>query len=102
MFNDRKRAFYKLATSFPLGKIETVDYTEWVKELYRKAKRSIKNSFIEDVVALCENHPMYVQEFFFNLWREKELSFEHLVVFRLSAIAIQEASPRPRWPMSCL
>lgn len=78
MFNDRKRAFYMLATSFPLGKIETADYTEWVKGLYQKAKRRIENSFIEDVVALCENHPMYVQEFFFNLWREKELSFEHL------------------------
>ena len=40
-------AFYTLATSFPLGKIETVDYTEWVKGLYLKPKRSTGNSFVE-------------------------------------------------------
>lgn len=78
MFNDRKRAFYMLATSFPLGKIQTHEYVKWVNRLYRKAERSIENSFIEEVVAVCENHPMYVQEFFFNLWEEKKLSFEHL------------------------
>jgi AAA+ ATPase superfamily predicted ATPase len=78
MFNDRKRAFYMLATSYPLGKIQTVHYVEWIKGLYRKANREIEDRFILDVVERCENHPMYVQEFFFNLWMEETLSFEDL------------------------
>jgi len=78
MFNDRKRAFYMLATSFPLGRILTPEYVTWIKRLYRKAGRSIERPFIEEVVAVCENHPMYVQEFFFNLWETEALSFETL------------------------
>jgi hypothetical protein len=50
----------------------------WVKRLYQKAQRRIEEKFIEDVVERCENHPMYVQEFFFNIWMEKKLSFERL------------------------
>ncbi len=78
MFNDRKRAFYMLAAHLPLGKIETAAYVRWVRRLYRKAGRSIERPLVEEVVAMCENHPMYVQEFFFNLWNETELSFEQL------------------------
>jgi AAA+ ATPase superfamily predicted ATPase len=78
MFNDRKRAFYMLATGFPLARINTADYQSWIKDLYRRANRSIENKIIEDVVVRCENHPMYVQEFFFNIWMEKTVSFERL------------------------
>ncbi len=78
MFNDRKRAFYMLATRFPLGRIETAEYVKWIRRLYRMAGRNIERSLIEEVVGVCENHPMYVQEYFFNLWEEKQLSFQHL------------------------
>ena len=75
MFKDRNRAFYKLATSYPLGRIETVHYVNWVKHLYQRANRQIDGKLIEDVVQRCENHPMYVQEFFFNVWMQERLSF---------------------------
>ena len=78
MFNDRKRAFYMLATRYPLEKIKRVHYVKWIKRLYKNAKKRIENKYIEDIVKRCENHPMYVQEFFFNIWRESELSFEIL------------------------
>jgi len=78
MFNDRNRAFYMQATSYPLEKIKTIHYVEWINRLYRKAKKTIENRFSEDVVKRCENHPMYVQEFFFNIWVQKRLSFEFL------------------------
>ncbi len=86
MFNDRKRAFYMLATSYPLGKIKTVHYVEWIQILHRTAKRKIENKFIEDVVHRCENHPKYVQEFFFNLWNERKLSFEVLDLIERSLL----------------
>jgi hypothetical protein len=75
-----------LATSYPLGKIKTVHYAEWIQTLHRAAKRKIENKFIEDVVHRCENQPMYVQEFFFNLWNERELSFEILDRIELSIV----------------
>ena len=75
MFKNRNRAFYRLATSFPLEKIETVDYIKWVNHLYRKANRKIDDRLIEDVVNRCENHPMYIQEFFFNIWLYETVSF---------------------------
>jgi uncharacterized protein len=78
MFNDRKRAFYMLAASYPLGKIKTADYKSWIKALYQRAGRMIEDKFIADVVQRCENHPMYVQEFFFNIWMNENLSFENL------------------------
>jgi len=34
-------AFYTLAPSFPLGKIETVDYTEWVKGYAARPKGAL-------------------------------------------------------------
>lgn len=76
MFAESKRAFYKLATTYTLGKIETSDYAAWIQKLFRKDKRKINKKYIENVVSRCENHPMYVQEFFFNLWEVPDISFE--------------------------
>ena len=86
MFNDRKRAFYRLATGYPLEKIKSNHYVTWIKRLYQKAKRTIDNKIIEEVVARCENHPMYVQEFLFQLWMEKNISFELLDLIERSIV----------------
>jgi hypothetical protein len=43
MFNSNNRAFYKMAESFPLGKM---------------------------IIVRFENHPMYIQNFLFHLWEE--------------------------------
>ena len=76
MFSARNRAFYMMATSYPLRRIKTNHYVTWINGLYQRAGRAIENKFIEDVVNRCENHPMYMQEFFFNIWRKDKLSFE--------------------------
>lgn len=68
MFSDSKRAFYKLAASYPLKKIETRHYLVWIQGLYQADGRRINPTAVENVVARCENHPMYVQEFFYYLW----------------------------------
>ena len=91
MFNDRKRAFYKIAASFPLKKIETADYIDWIGGLYRRSERKIEYRMIEDVVNRCENHPKYVQEFFFHLWVEPQLSFE--VIDRVEHRIIHDRVP---------
>ena len=78
MFANSKRAFYKLATSYSLKKINTTDYVKWIKRLFNKDKRKINKKYIEDVVSRCENQPMYIQEFFFNLWDSPNISIEDI------------------------
>ena len=70
MFNSNKRAFYKLAESFPLEKIETKYYIPWVQNLFSQKNVHLPTEQIEEIVARFENHPMYIQNFLFHLWEE--------------------------------
>jgi len=70
MFNSNSRAFYKLAESFPLGKIETKHYIPWVQNLFSRKNVPLPTELIVEIVARFENHPMYVQNFLFHLWEE--------------------------------
>lgn len=70
MFNSSKRAFYKLADSFPLDKIETRHYIPWVQKLFRKKGVEIDAGLIAEIAERFENHPMYLQQFLFKLWDE--------------------------------
>ena len=72
MFNSNKRAFYKMAESFPLGKIDTKDYIPWVQNFFSKKKVQLPAELIEEIVSRFENHPMYIQQFLFHLWEEPE------------------------------
>ena len=97
MFNDRNRAFYMLATSYPLGKIDTAEYKSWIKDLYQRALRQIEAKFIEEVVNRCENHPMYVQEFFFNIWMHENISYENLDKIERSIVEKRVAEYSYAW-----
>ena len=79
MFNSNNRPFYKLAESFPLGKIETKHYIPWVQNLFAKQKVNLPAEIIEKIAIKFENHPMYIQNFLFHLWEKpvkKEFSTE--------------------------
>jgi hypothetical protein len=43
-----------------------------------KTGNKIEAQLVEEILSRCENHPMYVQQFFFYLWEEKiqELSID--------------------------
>jgi AAA+ ATPase superfamily predicted ATPase len=70
MFNSNNRAFYKLAESFPLKKIETKHYIPWIQNLFSRKKVHLPAKFIETIIETFENHPMYIQNFLFHLWEE--------------------------------
>ena len=79
MFNSNNRAFYKLADSFPLAKIETKHYIPWIQNLFSRKNIHLPAELIEEIVARFENHPMYIQNFMFHLWEQpgkKEFSPE--------------------------
>ena len=78
IFNNKNRAFYKLATHYPVNKIETGLYFSWVEKLFDRKNIVLKHEIIEDVVSRCENHPMYIQQFLYFLWDEPDISLETL------------------------
>ena len=61
-----------MADSFPLAKIETKHYIPWVQNLFNRKNVHLSAELIEEIVARFENHPMYIQNFLFNLWEEQE------------------------------
>ena len=64
-----------MAQSYPLSKIQTDEYVPWARELFLKGGNKIEAELVEEIVARCENHPMYVQQFLFYLWEEKVTEF---------------------------
>lgn len=78
MFNDAKRAFYQMAISMPLNRIPIEDYIDWIDELYMQAGKAIDENVIRDIVTRCENHPKYVQEFFYTLWPVKKIGTDEI------------------------
>ena len=72
IFTNQNRAFYKLAQSYPLEKIQTKHYVPWTQKLFLKVDREIETEMIVEIVSRCENHPMYVQQFLFHLWEERD------------------------------
>lgn len=68
LFDDRNRAFYRLAQSYPLGKIDTEAYVAWALPLFAAARRPVEADLVRQVAERCDQHPMYVQQFLFHLW----------------------------------
>jgi len=71
IFTNKNRAFYKLAQSYPIAKIETDQYVPWAQKLFLKKGTDVAAEIFEEIVSRCENHPMYVQQFLFYLWDEE-------------------------------
>ena len=69
MFDSAKHAFYKMARSYPLQKIEIYHYIDWAKTLFNKRNITLDEKIIANVVERCDYQPMYIQQFLFDLWR---------------------------------
>ena len=75
MFAESSRALYKMAEPYPLSRIDSAHYITWIKGLYRKYKKTTPaDEVIDNIVNTCENHPLYVQQFFYFLWKERKIT----------------------------
>jgi hypothetical protein len=93
MFNSNNRAFYKLAESFPLGKIETKNYIPWVRNLFSRKNVHLPVELIEEIVAKFENHPMYIQNFLFHLWEEPaKKGFSTDIINKVENVIVEKRS----------
>jgi hypothetical protein len=65
MFAENSRALYKMAEPYPLIRIASEHYRPWIRGLYRKYKKTMPtDEIIDEILSTCENHPLYVQQFF--------------------------------------
>jgi len=93
MFNSNNRAFYKLAESFPLGKIETKDYIPWIQNLFSRKNVQLSAKLIETIIETFENHPMYIQNFLFHLWEEPtKRGFSPEVISKIEEAIVEKRS----------
>jgi len=75
MFTESNRALYNLAMPYPLSRIDSGHYRTWIKGLFRKyGKAAPADNLIDSIIATCENHPLFVQQFFYFLWKEPEIT----------------------------
>jgi hypothetical protein len=74
MFNTSDRAFFQMATSYPLNRIELKHYITWAKAIFAKKKTTLDDDTVGDIVERCDFQPMYIQQFLFELWRQDEIN----------------------------
>jgi len=90
MFDSAKHAFYKMARSYPLQKIEIRDYINWAKRHFRKKNVTLDEEIIVNIVERCDFQPMYIQQFLFDLWRSDITDLAMLEDIEKSIISIQK------------
>lgn len=76
MFNTSDRAFYQMATSYPLKPISIKHYIQWAGSIFKNRGVALDKSIIRQVVERCDFQPMYIQQFLFELWRQKRIDSE--------------------------
>jgi hypothetical protein len=74
MFDSAKRAFYKMARSYPLENIKMQHYVDWAQKLFKKKSVTVEKEIIIDIVERCDYQPMYIQQFLFDLWRCEKIN----------------------------
>lgn len=91
MFDSAKRAFYKMARSYPLKNIEIQHYIDWAQQLFKKKGVKIDKEIISDIVERCDYQPIYIQQFLFDLWRSDTVNLAVLDKIEKSIISNQKA-----------
>jgi hypothetical protein len=90
MFDSAKRAFHKMARSYPLENIEMQHYVEWAQKLLKKKMVNVDKKIIIDIVERCDYQPMYIQQFLFDLWRCDTVNLAMLDEIQKSIIVSQK------------
>jgi AAA+ ATPase superfamily predicted ATPase len=90
MFNTTDRAFYQMAISYPLKKIELDHYIKWAQSLFKNIKIELYDEIIIDIVERSAYQPMYIQQFLFELWRHVEISPEAIIQIERSILESRE------------
>ncbi len=99
MFDSAKRAFYKMARSYPLENIEMQHYVDWAQKLFKKKGVNVDKEIIIDIVERCDYQPMYIQQFLFDLWRSDTINPAALDEIQKSIIISQKNQFTVLWDL---
>ena len=72
MFLDQSRPLYRAAAHYPLGRIATEHWQPFIASRFRRAKKRIGKSLIQDLCDQTEGHPFYTQHLCHVLWQMTE------------------------------
>ncbi len=90
MFDSARRAFFKMARSYPLANIEMQHYVDWAQKLFKKKSVNVDKEIIIDIIERCDYQPLYIQQFLFDLWRCDTLNLAILDEIQKSIIISQK------------
>ena len=90
MFDSSGRAFYKMARSYPLQRIDLRHYITWARKLFKKKNLTLDKPIVAAIVERCDYQPMYIQQFLFDLWRSETIDMRVLATIEQSVIASQK------------
>jgi AAA+ ATPase superfamily predicted ATPase len=91
MFNASDRAFYQMATSYPLKPIAVEHYIKWASAIFlRNRKTDLPDAIIREIVERCDFQPMYIQQFLFELWRFETIGAETIGQIELEILKNRE------------
>lgn len=68
MFNNPARPFYKSTAHFPLGKINVVEFSEFISKKFLDSNRDIGSGTARYIVKTAEAHPYYTQMLSHMIW----------------------------------
>jgi len=83
IFNNPHRPFYRSGKSFPLGKIDKNELSEFIENKFALANKILSGNLAGEIMDLCESHPYYVQYLCHIIWEKvmdkKKISKEDLL-----------------------
>lgn len=68
MFTDSQRPFFKIAFSYPLGKISRAELVEYIRVQFKKTGKECPQVIAEEIYNFVEGHTYYVQKLSHLLW----------------------------------
>lgn len=68
IFSNPNRPFYRSVRHFPLNKMNTEDYYQFIRKQFPKVKIEIEDKDIYKIIGTAENHPYYVQYIAHEIW----------------------------------
>lgn len=95
MFDDRKRAFYKLCDRILLERISSEEYRKYIQSAAQKTwNKVLTDELVEKILLLTERHPYYVNLICSKLWKDQlpqlkdvEIIWQHYIMEERSQVA---------------
>ncbi|MFH1654037.1 MAG: ATP-binding protein [Pseudomonadota bacterium] len=69
MFSNPARPFYRSAKHFPLGKIASEEFTDFIHDRFSSTGKKIDDEIVSKVLNITESHPYYTQLMCHVLWQ---------------------------------